>query len=280
MEIELEKKICEEYLARPISCIKLAEKHKLTQCAVWRAIKRNNIKPKKRWEIYKKHTVNDFYFDKIDTEDKAYFLGLLCADGCVDKKYISFAIALQSEDMYILQKFCEIIKSTRPIGVYKVKNGERKDSAYMKVFSERLAKNLKKLGCINKKSLKLKFPTSKQVPIKLLRHFIRGYFDGDGHISIKKKLIRGYICPKGQFSIVSTFDFCQALSDFIDRKIGIRFTVRKDGRNNSITSTIYSGGMKNIVILMDWLYKGATIYLKRKHNSFIEMKNYINSRGK
>jgi len=50
------------------------------------------------------------------------------------------------------------------------------------------------LGCIPRKSLLLKFPTSNQVPEHLIRHFIRGYFDGDGHFTNTEKCFEaGYI---------------------------------------------------------------------------------------
>ena len=53
--------------------------------------------------------------------------------------------------------------------------------------SQKTVNDLKKLGCVEKKSSILTFPTSQQVPNNLIYHFIRGYFDGDGSICITDK---------------------------------------------------------------------------------------------
>lgn len=50
--------------------------------------------------------------------------------------------------------------------------------------SQKTVNDLKRLGCTEQKSLNLTFPTKEQVPPHLLHHFIRGYFDGDGSISL------------------------------------------------------------------------------------------------
>ena len=79
--IELEKRICEDYLTEKYSSRELGEKYSLSKTTVLKILKRNNI------EIKNKRLVNTElkkdYFKVIDTEYKAYFLGFIFADGCV-----------------------------------------------------------------------------------------------------------------------------------------------------------------------------------------------------
>ena len=69
--------------------------------------------------------------------------------------------------------------------------------------SKEMATDLAKAGCYNKKSLTLKFPTEEQVPSKLIRHFLRGYVDGDGCLCCTEKT--------KQFSITGTEDFFKGM---------------------------------------------------------------------
>ena len=41
-------------------------------------------------------------------------------------------------------------------------------------------------GILEKKTTTLKFPTNQQVPVNLIWHFIRGYYDGDGSLTYGK----------------------------------------------------------------------------------------------
>lgn len=67
----------------------------------------------------KKYTFNKNYFEKIDSEDKAYFLGLLYADGCnstsATQNHASIVLNLQEGDKEILEKFMKYINSNKPL---------------------------------------------------------------------------------------------------------------------------------------------------------------------
>ena len=63
-------------------------------------LNKNNIEYNKK--IYRKHIINEKYFDSIDSEDKAYFLGLLFADGCVAKNGYNICLTLKNNDKHIL----------------------------------------------------------------------------------------------------------------------------------------------------------------------------------
>lgn len=73
------------------------------------------------------YNFNHNYFETIDTPDKAYFLGLLAADGCVYKRnnkgksQSMIKLTLQKEDMDILALFNRCVGSNKPLSVIKHK---------------------------------------------------------------------------------------------------------------------------------------------------------------
>lgn len=83
-------------------------------------------------------------------------------------------LQLHPDDKYIINEFLKYINSDRPI--YKNKKGY----VSINIGSTKMANDLIRLGCILRKSLVLKFPSI--VSQNLIRHFIRGYMDGDGCI--------------------------------------------------------------------------------------------------
>ena len=80
-----------------------------SQNTVIRLLKENDI-PRRQPSSHRTHTFNYNYFDSIDTEEKAYFLGLLWADGFCDKNTGNIIISLQEEDGYILEKFKDVVE--------------------------------------------------------------------------------------------------------------------------------------------------------------------------
>ena len=114
-------------------------------------------------------------FETIDTEEKAYWLGFLYADGSVSSKEHKIELGLAEQDLKQIEKFRDFI------GIMNKISYRSTTKSYRYSFrSESCKEDLIKQGCVPKKSLILNFPTENQVPKNLIRHFIRGYFDGDG----------------------------------------------------------------------------------------------------
>lgn len=225
---------------------------------IWKEIK------SRRPHIYK-YKINHNYFDVIDTENKAYILGFLYADGCVFKSQKSLlTISLQEKDKEIIEKIKLELSSTSPIETYMYKN-----KLYCRVcfYSEHLCNTLKLLGCVPLKSEYLKW-NEKIIPKKLINHFIRGYFDGDGHFGFwfyKEKYL------KSNFNITSTLNFCCGISKFIKKKFGYNSYMSKRHKiSKSVNRTIEFSGNKQITCIMKWIYKDANIYLTRKKEKFDE----------
>lgn len=211
------------------------------------------------------YTVNENYFSIIDTEYKAYFLGLLYADGT---NYLGkrnrFEIQILETDKEIIEKFKEDIHYTGPLHTIpeRVMYNKIKNKTYickplirLNISSKKICKDLEKLGMSNNKTFTLKFPTAEQVPIKFIWHFLRGYSDGDGYIR------------NTEWSIISTEEFCNSAANLINNDLSLKRTIRKRG---SVYETHINGNL-NTELLLTKLYKDSSIYLNRKYQIFTKL---------
>lgn len=216
-------------------------------------------------ECIRKYTLNQHYFDTVDTEEKAYFLGLLYSDGYngIDRNRI--CISLQEPDKGILDKFRFAIETFKPLRFIKGKNENCKNMYSMEISSKHMSKRLEELGCVQAKSLILKFPTKEQVPAHLLQHFIRGYFDGDGCFCVYKPKSREN--KRYTICIVSAETFCASLKKYLFENANISSFVYKE-KNNRLSARLIINGQQTRIFL-NWLYKNSTIYLERKYQKFI-----------
>ena len=121
-------------------------------------------------------------FDCIDTEEKAYWLGFIFADGYISSRDNGFELSLKGSDIEHLHKFNKFMEHNKD----NVKLGEAKngDKTFLRcrwgITNKHLWNTLNNLGCTPRKSLTLQFPNiSEELEIP----FIRGYFDGDGCLS-------------------------------------------------------------------------------------------------
>ena len=210
---------------------------------------------------YRKYFFDFDFFEKIDTELKAYWLGFLYADGCIlpVNKYgeQDFQLTLGIQDEEILQKYKEDLKSTYPIRYDTSrhdKNPNHQIQVICKYRSQKTVNDLKKLGCVEQKSLILNFPTEQQVPKELVRHFIRGYFDGDGSVTHYKNAYH--------INFVGTENFIKELATHFQGG-----TVFPDKRKTN--SWYFSlGGNQQVLNAYEYMYKDATRYMQRKYDKF------------
>ena len=219
---------------------------------------------------YESKNLNYKLFDEINSEESAYFLGLMCADGnnFVSKRDdYQIAIALQTMDLHILETFKQNLCPNQIIKFKKRRKPHHHDQFKLKIDSKIISRQLTKLGCIPAKSLKLKMP---KIPEYLFHHFVRGYFDGDGSIYFNAKQRKSHIYDAYTWKITSSFDFCKSVKIKLDYIHGIKLYLKKS--NNGITTSITINGNHQVIKLMEWMYRGANIYLYRKYNRFLHLK--------
>src|SRR4051812_9808472 len=120
----------------------------------------------------RKHFFNESYFNSIDTEDKAYWLGFIAADGNVQftAKNKCLSIGLKFSDKTHLEKFALCLNYNGPISTNRT-------IAKITLYSAQLTKDLATHGILPRKSFNVK-PWSGSP--YLLKHYWRGVFDGDG----------------------------------------------------------------------------------------------------
>lgn len=127
-----------------------------------------------------------------------------------------------------------------------------------------IVNDLIKLGCIPNKSLYIKYP---EIPNHLNRHFIRGYFDGDGSIIYNENndALSAHLCS-------GSFEFLESIQKiYINEIEGYTETkILKDKRSN--VCTLAKGGKIATMHLLDYLYKNCSIYLDRKYNKYLAIK--------
>jgi len=135
-------------------------------------------------DSYRKYTLDQTFFDVIDTEEKAYILGLIATDGNVSNNVVS--IELQRSDKEILEKISIIVKSNKPIMDtihFDKRNNKFHLGAKLSLVSTKMVSALAILGVVPNKSLTLSVNLS-LLPSQLHRHFWRGAIDGDGAIFV------------------------------------------------------------------------------------------------
>lgn len=212
------------------------------------------------------------YYDKdkfhnIDNEQDAYWLGFLYADGYViaskNKNHTPyFGVQLQKRDEEHLRKLNKFMNGNATI--YHVpKKSPCSDNYYeqssISFSGSQLVNNLIENGCVPRKSTIIQFPYN--ISNELYRHFIRGYFDGDGSVGAygKYKYIRASIeC--------ASYDFLTSIKNILNEN-DITCGISKDYN----AWKLYIGGMKNTNKFLNYLYKDSSIYLDRKYYKYIKL---------
>lgn len=209
------------------------------------------------------YTLNQHYFDTIDTEEKAYFFGLLCADGSIHRNGYVVSIELQAPDVAILDALKVAAGSNHPYYVSEnsKKNPGWQDTNKLTWGSKWMAMKLAEQGMMWNKTQNLIFPTS--VPPALVRHFVRGYFDGNG--SIFEATNGGQHKSAWAITISSTNAFNEAVAKIMADECGVTYHMKdQNGTNGSVRVD----GRFQVAKVGEWLYEGATVWMARKREKF------------
>jgi hypothetical protein len=252
------------------SSIVLSDKFNVDFKTILKSFKRLGLKVRSNKENSRKYFVNDNYFETIDTEEKAYWLGFIYADGYVSVRKCgqkTFGVALSSIDEELLIKLNKSLDSTYPIKRYFTSgNNEYKSVEYSRILitSDKLVDDLINLGVLENKTNIIKPPSIKE---EFIKHFIRGYMDGDGTIS--KSLSNYYVGFLGTDDILNYISNYLISHDLIKRIN--KFEKRKEGQ---VVSSVRYGGNIQAQRILDHLYEDSSIWLERKHNVYKELKQY------
>lgn len=200
----------------------------------------------------RRYALDEKFFERVDTEQKAYVLGFLAADGTIPSAGRSVVLMLQARDVHILRDIRMAMGSDARIMERKIDPRWPNRGPYKFIYfgSQKLVADLMSLGITPRKSHTLRYPI---LPKRLERHFIRGLLDGDG--SIKEQ----------SFCFLGTEHLIDGMRAAIFAHTGLLLV--KAHAENKLWAL--RGGKKTKVVL-NWLYENASIYLKRKHRSFVD----------
>lgn len=212
---------------------------------------------------------NEHFFDCIDTEEKAYWLGFLFADGYLSQPHrmvkgkqkteYTIEVALKAEDKDHLEKFRKAIEAEKEISISHT-NFEGASRCRLGIGSKHMWTILNSYGCTPNKSLTLKFPDIKIFKdFRLIRHFIRGYIDGDGCLTYCKKGTWAQLRVLGTEHFLTNLQHCLPL-EFENALF------KKKGAN--VKELIFNCARAYYV--EHYLYNNCTIYLERKYNKYLE----------
>ena len=184
------------------------------------------------------------FFDVIDTEEKAYWLGFIMADGCVNiyNGQYCLKIHIAAKDSEIIDNFLLAIESKNKPYYRTDINGNQ--TYAISLSSKHMVESLISLGVVPNKTGKECLPN---LSGELTRHFVRGFFDGDG-----------------------ITDISQRRSGFVSSRLMLEQLQTELGTNQTIFENngahYYLGGLAFSRWLYHYIYSDCTIYLKRKRD--------------
>ena len=255
----------------------IPKKLNISQRAVSRVLKDENINTKRR----NNYTLNEFYFNNIDSQEKAYILGFLYADGYVgSEKANNIVILVAEQDIDLLQQIAKSIEFT---GILRKRNHSvgksyqtSQNHFILNFSSKQIANDLRNLGFNKiKKDREFQIPN---IDKKLVRHFIRGFFDGDGSFSVNRNqrihtLNDGnkkvYKYDKPCFSILGPTYFVNELAEILPG----RYYIGKSHTEG--LSYINNSSRRDISDIYEYLYTDSTIHIKRKHDKILEFMEHL-----
>lgn len=210
--------------------------------------------------------MDETVFDNIDTEEKAYWLGFLYADGNISTVGNRLEMNLSSKDLDHMLKFKKFLKLESEIRI-EDNRGEGKEICRLAIRNKHVWQQLNNKGCVPCKSLILTFPDKSIFKSEnLIYDFIRGYCDGDGSLGMYiKENTKNHKC---WLSFVGTKDFLNGIEDFLNIKGTIRNKTCANWQNRAYDLKYGGVNARKVARL---LYENSSIYMTRKYNRFLQL---------
>ena len=215
-----------------------------------------------------KYKQNTDIFENIDTQEKAYWLGFIAADGCVYKNKENsgtLTISLHRKDRTHLEHFCDFIGTER--GIIDFVNdtgfGNNTPMSKISIYSTKLVDDLIDKGVHPNKSLVLKPPLIKK---EFWKSYLLGYFDGDGSIS---KISSNKNWTFSLLGTKETLEWAKEILELPETKI----------ENQRNICYIRCGGVEKPYKALKNIYCENIYSLDRKRSLFNEMEKVVLDRN-
>ena len=254
---ELKQEIINYYLSKPMGLKQVENKYNLSHPTISKILK---DVPKYTKAKLNNPNMKEHFFQEINCEENAYFLGLLIADGNVFKdntgRQASISITLDLKDEYMLQKFKEVLQADTSIG------HDGRGCGQIAVRSNIMAEDLAKYGVVPRKSYHTYLP---EISNQYMWHVLRGIFDGDGSILVKPSPNDdGHNRFLHCISFCGTHKLMEDISNYLYKNLAFKQKPTVYDYKNKQLSELKIQNIDDIYLFGIYIYKGATIFLDRK----------------
>lgn len=232
------------------TCEQIAKLFGSSRQTISKILKANNIDVKRKDLI----SIDESIFDNIDSEEKAYWLGFLFADGNIGSRVKTLEVNISERDSIHLEKLRMFLKYDRNL-IHET-NGKY-CNCRLSVTNHHMWDVLNSYGCTPHKSLTLQFPdVSIFSSIELIRHFIRGYVDGDGCLTWRNKAH-----TRAEVNVLGTEYFLNEMQKYLPMKVR---TIRTKHKDYDHRCKVYQSEDTTAFKVAFYLYENSNIYLDRK----------------
>lgn len=206
---------------------------------------------------HRKYQYDESIFRNINTNEKAYWLGFIAADGCIHSgNQAGLFIGLASKDRFLLESFKEFIQTNKPIYSYPGK-------VMLTLPGSIIASNLASYGIIVGREKHFLMPS---INPKFYSQFIRGYSDGDGSIGCSHRSLRL------RWLLTGHIDFLKQVAEIISNEIGVSYTfLHRNNGQSAVTYNLVYRGTNKVLEVLNWLYKDASMFLPRKIQPILKL---------
>jgi len=256
-------KIVEMY-DQEIPVTEIAKIFAVTKSAVYRRLRQiKGPLGRERTVIKRKYTVDESFFEVIDTPDKAYVMGWFYSDGSNDLSRYTASISLAENNADALYKIRDVIGSNAEIKISQPPSRQKQFrlSIYNKVVSTQIAR----LGISGNVTYTRTWP--EWLSEELQPYFIRGLIEGDGYVSARDG--RSY-----RTGYSGTIMMCEALGNIVER-LNINYHIYPSKKVNcSLRITRHADTIR----FLDYIYADASIYLDRKYANYLRIKEFAKAK--
>jgi hypothetical protein len=243
-----------------ISLREIAKKYNTNHVAVSKFLRENN----ESTEMFR-HSFNHKFFDNINDEKNAYYLGMMMSDGFVQEG----RTGLNLTDLDVIEKFKRDVEYDGKIRLVQPAKPHHKMRYEINLYSTYMTNILEeKYGIIQNKSLILDFPDKSLIPDHLMRHLIRGYFEGDGGFTYDSNRGNWNIVITGTREVLNGIDLYSPVKGYFDNS--------SDPESNTWRWVLRK--QLDIIEFCEWIYHDNTVCMDRKYNRMLECVKDLKSR--
>lgn len=272
MKEEFQRLADEGWMAHQIEEKYGIPRRKLTKIGV-------RFNPNNSWK--RTYTLNEQTFDVINTELKAYMLGFITSDGCIQPRETggeinTFSFELSVVDEEVLTWLAKVLGTNRPIK-YSLREG--KESCYFHIRSKTLCNGLQKWGVQHRKTWKNTILPN--LPDEMMRHYLRGIFDGNGSTYFS---IKAYISTRRKSNLHWRYSkrislyldmgkrFTELLQEYLINNLGLKNKGCITLKCNRPDVRFTMNSKVDISKIYDYFYTDANYFLERKRERLAHVK--------